>query len=363
MTDGDAAALRAELLGDGADGSLARFLAGRGAQSHIVASRALVDALPPDPAGAFTWSESLDGVPATAKTVYIDSDTAEFALWRAAAERFPDRRVLGLRHHLVPMLAGDGQPRKDVPRDFRAETLRRFVLVCPARSGSTWLAQMLGQVGVGRPREHLRGGLLAAFRSPGVDTSELWRQLAWRAARGGVFATKLVGQFVIPAAGSRPLGELLAELAPEGVPVVSLHRAVIDTTVSRYIAGGAHLFHVRGAMTLQERARFENRPYNLPELRRVLEANLAEVRALDAGVACLPAGRVLHIDYAELDAHPMRTLERVAAFLGVAPDLRGLRPERLPLKISASIESSARIRARLLSDLQGEGVDTEALVR
>jgi LPS sulfotransferase NodH len=363
MTEGDAAALRAELLGDGAEGSLARFLAGRGAQSHIVAGRDLIAALPPDPAQAFTWSESPDGVPPSAKAIYVDSDTGEFALWRTVAERFPDRRVWGLRHHVMPMLAGDGQPRKDVPPDFRIEALRRYVIVCPARSGSTFLEQMLGQAGIGRAREHLRDGLLAAFRTPGVDTIELWRQLAWRAARGGVFATKLVGQFVIPAAGARPLGELLAELAPEGVPVIALHRPVIDTTVSRYIAGGARLYHVRGAMTPEERGRFESRPYNDRELRRVLEANLDEVRTLDAGVAQLPADRVLHVAYADLDAEPIRTLERVAAFIGVAPDLRGLKPERLPLKISAQVDSSARIRARFLAQLRDEGVDVDALAR
>jgi hypothetical protein len=361
--EGDVAALRAELLGNGTDRTLARFLAGRGAQSHLVASRALVDALPPDPARGFTWSESLDGVAPGARTVYVDGDAGEYALWQAATQRFPERRVLGLRHHVVPMLAGDGQPRKEVPRDFRVEDLRRFVLVCPARSGSTFLEQMLGQAGVGRAREHLRDGLLAAFRTPGVDRAELWRQLAWRASRNGVFATKLVGQFVIPAACGRPLGELLAELAPEGVPVIALHRAVIDTTVSRFVAGGARLYHVRGAMTEEERALFESRPYNGSELRRLLAANRAEVQALDAGLAGLPSGRVVHVDYAELDAAPLRTIERVAAFLGVEPELGGLKPERLPIKISGQVDVSARIRARLLDELRAEGEDVDALVR
>jgi hypothetical protein len=116
-------------------------------------------------------------------------------------------------------------------------------------------------------------------------------------------------------------------------------------------------------MSPEERVLFENRPYNGRELRRLLEANLAEVRALEAALAHLPAGRVLRVDYADLDAAPIAALERVAAFLGVAPDVRGLKPERLPIKISASIDSSARIRARLLEELRAEGVDVEALTR
>jgi hypothetical protein len=360
---GDAAALRAALLGDGSEGTLARFLAGRGAQSHLVAQRSLVDALPPDPARGFTWSATLDEVPDTARAIYLDGDDDERGLLQAAAARFPGRRVWGLRHHVAPMLAGDRQPLKDVPPEFRVEELRRHVIVCPARSGSTLLAQMLGQVGAGRARDHVRDGLAAALRSPGVDRAELWRQLAWRAAREGRFASKLVGECLIEAAGPRPVADLLAELAPAGVPVVALHRPVIDTVVSRYIADAAGLFHVRGALTAQERALFEACPYEPVTLRRLLAANLAENRIIEQALARLPAERVLHVAYADLDAQPLPTVQRVADFLGVEADLDAIKPTKLPIKISARVDSSGRIRRRLIEDLRAQGHDVHALTR
>jgi hypothetical protein len=360
---GDAAALRAALLGDGSEGTVARFLAGRGAQSHIVAERSLVDALPADPARGFTWSPTLDDVPDTARAIYVDAGDDELAQCRAATARFPGRRVWGLRHHVAPMLVGDGQPLKNVPDDFRVESLRRFAIVCPARSGSTYFSQMLGQVGAGRAREHLRDVLLPAIRSRGVDRAELWRQLAWRAAREGTFGTKLVGEFLLAAAGEGSVAELLATLAPEGVPVIALHRPVIDTVVSRHVAGVARQFHVRGMITPQERARFEDSRYDAARLRRLLEANLAENRIVEEALARLPAHRVLHVNYADLDAQPMRTVLRAAAFLGVEADLRALRPAQLPIKISARIDSSARIRSRFIDDLRAEGRDVDALMR
>jgi len=351
------------LLGDGSEGTLARFLAGRGPQSHILAEQALIDALPADPARGFTWSPTLEGVPETARAIYVDAGDDELAQCRAATARFPGRRIWGLRHHVAPMLVGDRQPLNSVPEDFRMERLRRFVIVCPARSGSTWLAQMLGQMGAGRAREHLRDALIPAMRSRGVDRAELWRQVAWRAEREGVFATKLIGEFLVAAAGSRPVGDLLAELAPEGVPVIALHRAVIDTVVSRYVAGSARQFHVRGALTPQERARFEEGTYDAQALRGLLEANLAENRVVEEALARLPAHRVLHVNYADLDARPLETVERVTTFLGVKADVNALRPAKLPIKISARIDSSARIRAQFIDDLRAEGRDVDALMR
>src|SRR6185436_16093743 len=97
----------------GGEGTLARFLAGRGPQSHILADRSLIDALPADPARGFTWSATLEGVPETARAIYVDADD-ELAQCRAAATRFPGRRVWGLRHHVAPMLVGDRQPLNSV---------------------------------------------------------------------------------------------------------------------------------------------------------------------------------------------------------------------------------------------------------
>src|SRR5262249_5864004 len=136
----------------------------------------------------------------------------------------------------------------------------------------------------------------------------------------------------------------------------------IDTVVSRYVAGRARLFHVRGALTPEERARFEEGTYDAATLRALLEANLAENRIVEEALATLPAQRVLHVDYAELEAQPLPTVERIAAFLGVKADMNALRPAKLPLKISARIDSSGRIRAQFIDDLRAEGRDVEALL-
>jgi len=335
--------------------SLGEFLAGRGAQSHLVASRALREALPAHRAGAFTWSQTLDGVAATARTLHIDSPDREHALLREAVARFPGLRVLGLRHHLAPMLATDRHPLKDVPADFRAESLRRYVVACPARSGSTLLGLLLTQAGIGKPREHLRHLLAAALRAPGVDRAQAWRQVAWRAQADGVFGSKLVAEFLTMAAGDGGLGALLPVLAPAGVRVVALRRPLVETVVSRAVARHADQWHVRGAMSLDERKRFAAADYDFDALRAVLERNRAENRALEAALADVDAARLLVVDYADLDARPVRTLERVAAFLEIAPDLDGLRDDKLPIKISAQVDTHQRLAERFLADLAARG--------
>jgi len=344
--------------------SLGRFLAGRGGQSHLVSSAELRAALPADEAGAFTWSPTLDGVPAKARTIHVDSPDAEQALLAEARARCPAARVLGLRHHLAPMLATDRKAIKQVPDDFSPASLQRYVIVCPARSGSTLLGQLLAQSGIGKPKEHLRNPLAAAMRSPGVDVAEIWRQVAWRAEVGGVFGSKLVAEFISAAAGARGFAGLLGELAPEGVAVVALRRPLIDTVVSRWVARKADQWHVRGAMTLDERKRFAAAVYDFDALRHVLERNRTENRTTEAALAPLPAGRVLRIDYAELDAAPVDTLERVAAFLGIRPRLDGLDTDRLPIKISAEVDTHRRLAEQFLADLQarGEALDPQATV-
>lgn len=341
--------------------SLGAFLAGRGGQSHLVSSRALRDALPPDPAGKFTWSETLDDVPAGARTLHVDSPDDELGLLRAARARFPERRILGLRHHLAPMLATDRKAIKQVPDDFRVESVQRYVIACPARSGSTLLGNLLTQSGIGKPKEHLRNPLAAALRSPGVDRVEAWRQVAWRAQVDGVFGSKLVAEFMSAAAGARPFGELLPELAPDGVKIVALRRPLIQTAVSRVVARTADQWHVRGAMSLDERKRFAATDYDFELMYKVLQRNRVENRKLEAALAEVPDERLLRVDYAELDADPMRTLERVAAFLGIAPRLGELNADKLPIKISAQVDSHQRLAERLLADLEARGEPLDAL--
>jgi LPS sulfotransferase NodH len=342
--------------------SLGHFLAGRGAQSHLVSSPALREALPVDKAGAFTWSQTLDDVPAKARTIHVDSPDAELALLAEARERFPEARVLGLRHHLAPMLATDRKAIKQVPADFSPASLARYAIVCPARSGSTLLGQLLAQSGIGKPKEHLRNPLAAALRSPGVDVAEAWRQVAWRAEVGGVFGSKLVAEFVSAAAGSRGFAALLAELVPEGVPVIALRRPLIDTVVSRWVARKADQWHVRGAMTLEERKRFAAAEYDYDMLHHVLERNRAENRTAEAALDAMAGRPVLRVAYADLDADPMATLERVAGFLGIRPKLDGLNGDRLPIKISAEVDTHRRLAGQFLADLQahGEALDPEA---
>ena len=344
--------------------SLGAFLAGRGGQSHLVCSRAMRDALPADPAGKFTWSATLDKVPAGAKTLHLDSPDDELGLLRAARERFPDRRLLGLRHHVAPMLATDRKAIKSVPDDFRVDGLQRYVIVCPARSGSTLMGNLLTQSGIGKPKEHLRNPLAAALRCPGVDRVEIWRQVAWRTEIDGVFGSKLVAEFLSAACGTRPLGELLDELAPDGVKIVALRRPLIETAVSRVVARTADQWHVRGAMSADERQRFAAADYDFELMYRVLQRNRVENRKLEAALADVAPGRLLRVDYAELDAAPIRTLERVAAFLGIAPDLGGLDTDKLPIKISAQVDSHQRLAERLLADLEarGEALDATATV-
>lgn len=342
--------------------SLGAFLAGRGGQSHLVCSHAMRDALPADPAGRFSWSATLDEVPAAAKALHLDSPDDELGLLREARARFPDRRILGLRHHVAPMLATDRKAIKDVPRDFRVDSLRRYVIACPARSGSTLLGNLLTQSGIGKPKEHLRNPLAAALRPAGVDRLEVWRQVAWRTQVDGVFGSKLVAEFMSAAAGTRSLGDLLGELAPEGVKVVALRRPLIETAVSRVVARTADQWHVRGAMSLDERKRFAAADYDFELMYRVLQRNRLENRRLEAALAEIADERLLRVDYAELDAAPIRTLERVADFLGIAPALGELNADKLPIKISAQVDSHQRLAERLLADLEarGEPLDADA---
>jgi LPS sulfotransferase NodH len=343
--------LDARWLGGTGEARIGEFLASRAATTHLVMPRALVDALPPDPTGGFTHSEALDGIGEAARVVIVGSTTQEATLLAQARERLPGRRILGLHHHVLPMRVSDRQPLKDVPPSFRIADAQPYAIVCPARSGSTFLCGLLRDAGFGRPREHLRRPLALALRTPGVDTREVWRQVAGRAQQRGIFGTKLVAQFLDDAAGGRPLTDTLAPLTDEGARIVLLRRPALDSTVSRFLAGRAQRFHARGELKAEDRARFEAVGYDFAALREILVRNLDENERLAAAVEALPAERVLKIDYADLDRDPLPTLERVADFLGRAAKTDAVDFGHLTTRISAQIGNSAITRARFLEDL------------
>ena len=348
-----APALDAQFLRDTEEAGIGAFLASRAATTHLVLPDALVSALPPDPAGTFTHSETLDGVPATARVVIVGSADGEAALLAAARTRLPGRRVLGLHHHVVPMRVGDRQPLKDVPADFRLGGAHVYAVACPARSGSTLLCALLQAAGLGKPREHLRGPLARVLRTPGVDAAEAWRQVAGRQTVRGVFGTKLVAEFLDAACTPcRTPADVLAPLAEAGARVVALHRPVLDTTVSRYLSGHTRTFHARGGtLDAADRARFEAVAYDYDALVALLRENLAENARLAAAVASLPADRVLAVDYAALDAAPVRTLRAVAAFLGLEPAPDKVTRHLLPTKLSDQVANSGAIKARFIDEL------------
>ncbi len=349
-----APALDAQFLRDTAEAGVGAFLASRAATTHLVLPDALVQALPVDPAGAFTHAPTLDDVPPGARVVIVGSADRETALLAEARACWPGRRVLGLHHHVVPMRVVDRQPLKDVPDTFRLADSHPYAIACPARSGSTLLCALLQAAGLGQPREHLRPPLARVLRTPGVDAAEVWRQVAGRGRANGVFGTKLVAQFLDQAAapGQSPT-DVIAPLAAAGTRVVALRRPALDTTVSRYLVIHTGKYHARGAALGEaDRQRFEAVPYDVEALATLLRDSLDENARLAAAVASLPAERVMAVDYAALDATPVRTLRAVAAFIGVAPALDDVTTDLLPTKLSAQVRNHGVIRQRLEADLR-----------
>lgn len=320
------------------------FLATRGPHACIVAPatvlRRVLDRAP-DP--RFACATEMPA-PISGRNIFVwDLDPA---VLRRARSAYPACRVFGiLRDVWCATIAGSDvfAPVSPPPSD-----LVRYAIVCPPRSGSTFLCGLLREAGLGSPREHLRQ-LFLELCAAGHPFDRLMDWLIERGACGGYFGTKMISHYVEHASA-----EARAFLQRRGFQVIRLLRDPAEEAISGYFAHRTGTWHLQSA----ERAETAHAavPYDADELCRIYLAMRREnrnVREFTSGFSSL-----LEISYSELDEDPAATVGRVAQFLRAPPgSTRTIDFARVPHKISRRQQRMQEYLSRLRRDLAERGLD------
>ena len=203
--------------------------------------------------------------------LYVVADeTGEGMRLEVLREAYPNLDFKGLAQHLFPALVARLPMAvfEPVRQDLACREIT--LILATKRSGSSYLADVVRDCGLGDAREHLRNQVIEALASD----YRFNRPLAWRNFLNlitveGRVASKVISHFLADylRSGARDLA-LLAELCAGITPrVILLDRSdKVGQAVSAYLAGRRGLWHVQSD---SDAARLESTapaPYNFNAL-------------------------------------------------------------------------------------------------
>lgn len=254
--------------------------------------------------------------------------------------RHPGAEVFGMFGDVLPRRAAGRRP------DHRLrEPEAGYVLLCIPRSGSYHLCGLLTNLGLGRPDEHVDGGLCAAARRGLLDLHDWFETIAQAAVENGWFGTKLISHVLFEAFESGfPPNDFVDWVQRRRLRVVHLHRNdVAAQAVSNFFARRTGVWTLTGELETPTRP-----PYDFDEIL----ADWHFLRQQDAWLRQLlqllpPAHRV---DYEQLDARPAAMLAHLVSHLkgrSVPESELDLRPRTRKQRDALSAEYVQRFRADL----------------
>jgi LPS sulfotransferase NodH len=290
-----------------------QFLAARPEGEHVIAppavmQRVLASAHEP----SFTHSAEIpEEHPAGGNIFVWDFDRSELD---RARRLHPASRVFGI---LWDVWCAD-LVEDDLfsPSPPASDPITHFAVLCPPRSGSSFLCDLLKQAGLGNPREHVRPFFFELCRC-GWDFGDLLERIIQRGTRAGCFGTKLISHCVAELEEVGVASERVARfLRQKNFRIIRLLRDPIEEGISGHFATCTGVWHQRGPPP--DEAPHEAVPYDSAELRKAYRLMAAENRfVVEFGNRLAP---ILDIDYRDLDRDPQGTIAVAAAFLGAPLD-------------------------------------------
>jgi LPS sulfotransferase NodH len=260
---------------------------------------------------------------AAGKPVYVFclNDYAAVTRAVAALAARTGGRMFGFAHDISPSLLcnddpwrhADGEPA--VPRSC-------YAIISTARSGSTFLSDLLARNGFGNAKEHIRDAFISITRnreSFGLDFTVYLDRLRRRGAVQGCFGTKIISGFYgnVDACLTDAERAVFDEMIWSGPVIYLYRRSKIEQAVSDYIARALQTWHVRDAAAqAQHTARLAALDYDFEAINQRYGICLADEMRLRQFVAKRP--RVLQVDYEDLLARTAPMLRDIVRFIANA---------------------------------------------
>ena len=240
------------------------------------------------------------------------------------------------------------QPETDLGRmlDTAAPPGRGYFIAFTARSGSSWLSDLLSSHGgLGHPKEYFNPGFLptGAARLGARDAATYAARSAKRTARAGVHGVKLTSTQAVQTFGSIPA---FLDLHPGYAALLLLRRDIIRQAVSLYLMrfqSRVHSIEGQG-----EGDRVEDAPYDAEAIRKRARQLAAQEQAWDDALAGRPVLRLCQENM--LAGDPAALVARIAAHVGVP---EGDLPRVASRHRKIGTDLNARMAARFTAEHPG----------
>jgi LPS sulfotransferase NodH len=259
------------------------------------------------------------------RTVIVCHEVFEDEITEFLSERIPSTPVFGFMEDFVPAVmaqtagrlvrnARDGKALPPLPKQL-------VCVVATPRSGSSFLCDVLTDMGLGRPKEHLRDSTIAFLSAPYAFSRVKFFENFLRLSNVyGWASTKLITHFLYDFSQQidpEPFFEVLRKHRVRVRPIFLDRRDRVAQTSSGDLASRRRIWHVRD--TSDEQALLE-----APEIRYVFRSMLGRYLNYQSQGAFLTALRSVAADrldlYYEEDIGDVdKLVAKISAFLGTDP--------------------------------------------
>lgn len=260
--------------------------------------------------------------------VYLVADeTGEGKRLAALRADYPNLTFKGLAEHLFPALIARAPQAVFAPVPTELACTEITLIFSTKRSGSSYLADVVRDSGLGDAREHLRNSVIDALKSD----YRFNRPLALRnflnlVAVDGRVATKIITHFFSDymKTGARDLA-VLAELCSGITPrVITLDRAdKVGQAVSAFLAARRGVWHVQSEADAEKLGQTEVAPYNFNALLVRYTEYRQSSAVLDYARTLFPGALDLDYDRDIDGVAPAVIAARLAETFGISVDQMG----------------------------------------
>lgn len=199
------------------------------------------------------------------------------------------------------------------------EDIDAYAIACTARSGSTYVCELLARNGGAKPKEHLRPPVIDMLASApdGKRQAAFIDAVVLHGQKNGVFGTKLIEHFCSAAIPYLDLPALQRDIDSfKSFRIVYLIREdKVLQAISTERAKQTNIYHVRAekaaAQSAQAKKAYE---YDYEALRLRVDALHEEEEELQAAIKAFPY-EVLVVGYEKLVKEPEAEMQRILDFL------------------------------------------------
>jgi LPS sulfotransferase NodH len=280
-----------------------------------------------------------DGLSAAAgeQNVIVCVRNDESTWLESVRQALPHASVLGVFRDVLPALVTKRQPTADTIVN------RRYLIVCPPRSGSYFLSGLLANAGVGAPREHLRSSICQLARSGCLSLLDFLSDLEKSGTVDGTFGTKIISHYAFEAIDSGlPADVLLDYLHKKSFRTIHLVRANrIERAVSFYFAS------TTGVWTTARKQEQALPDYDFERIYESYRFLAEQEDLLRQFLGLLP--NVLEVHYEDLDRNTAEVFRQVLQHLGVNAKVELPQPTTARQRGEHSLACAAQFQTELAS--------------